>query len=754
MGVKNLDFKQIAMNYGEKIGLGVGAGLMLLLVFWGVTSGTSTPTSKEEIAENGTKAQSAIQSRAVEEEKLKPKDVPSKPELERRTVEFNKPIPEGAVPLPSPFYARTPFDDTYRTNPDVLAPIEIVGRAVPIAVRIKQIDVKNETAVIIDAERTIGIGRVQSKKKTQEAIKQFRNFGAAGGEGAPGMGMAGMGGMGMMGMGGMGGMGGPMMGKGKFGQKPFKPEEKPKDEPPIEGSLDIVTHANVKPIKQVKPDDVIAETLAPARTVLVVGSFPHRKQQQEIARALKIDESEVPLLYRRLEAQRREIVPKNAPLPNGGRAKEDLVKVGPNRYEPLDPDKGWATLDFSKGPIQWLFSLTVEFEDELDPMLKALEVGRLVMDLPKPQRGKYPDLASELKSVQEAKDNLEKDAQKNAPPPREHPGLPKQIDPFNREGRIRGSEGSGAKPGATAKPPGGGGLAPIQAGSGGGRPGTDDALPPATGGREGSYGPPTNCLIRFLDYDPNVLRPGATYEYRVRVVLHNPNYRQHAQVQDQRFAEVEELKGAWSTPNLRVTLPEENLVFADVREVKGIDRETHKAAIQLHKWLQGVRTQTDFHPVGEWWVEKLLVARGEYIGRVNETRYIVWVSTGIDPATNKIGLDVFKHVKNDPENLWTGALLVDFESYARPGIPGGIPGGGKVTHQYPGKPGFTEDTPTEILFVDEQGRLMARHQHADAADPDRSERSSRWERWVQSVKESLQGVRRETSGGNKPTFDK
>ncbi len=733
MGVKGMDMKQLAMKHGERIGLGVGAGLMLLLVFWGVTSGTSTPTTKDEIAQNAQKGQSAIQSRDVVKEKLKPENVPSEAELGRRKDEFNRPIPEGAYALAHNFYARHAFDDTYKTNPPVLAPIEMVGRGINEAIRIRQIE--KGLVTVLDPEKTINIKRAQKPKakERQDAMDRFKQFG---GEGAPGMG-------GMMGMGGgMMGMGGPgmMRGKGAFGQKPLKPEEKPKDEQPIEGQLEITPHAILKKLADLKPDDVIAETLAPLRAVYLVGTFPHKKQMQEIARALRIDEDQVPLLYQAPEIQRREVVPKNTRLPSGEFAKEDLVKVGPNRYEPLDPEKGWATLDHKW--LKWLWSLTVEFEEEEDPLLKALLVGRLALPkMPKPQRGKYPDLTSELQSVQEAKDQLEKEAAKNAPPPREHPGLPRDSDPFNPEAG-RGDEGTATKPGATANPPGGGGLTPIQAGSGGGKAGLDTEQPRTTG-REAVAGSPTNSLIRFLDYDPQ-MRPGFTYEYRLRVVLHNPNYKLHTQVQDQRFAEVAELKGPWSTPNLRVTLPEEVHIYADAREGKIAERETGKAAIQLHKWLPGVRTSTDFHPVGEWWVEKLLVPRGEYIGRVNETKYIVWVSTAIDPSTNKVGVDVFKAVKHDPENLWTGSLLVDFETYARLGLV--IPSGGKVNHFYPGKVTYPEDTPTEILFVDEHGRLMARQQHRDREDPERTERFARWETWKQKVMDSLKGLHKEGTG--------
>jgi hypothetical protein len=690
MSVKNVDFKQLAMNYGERIGLAVGAALMVLLIIWGLTAGPSTATDKEEIKANADKAQKAIQASQVVEHKLIPKDVPPEKELVRRQVAFNTTIPDDAFPLRSPFYQRSPIDDQYRTNPNILTPIEIKATPVHVAVRIRQI-VKDQ-ATVIDPDKTLNYTKVKrDKKQDQDALKRFKSFGGDG-----------PGGMGMMGMAGMGGMAGMMGGpRGRFAQKPFKPEDKPKEAAAPEGQLEITTHVIQKKLADLKPEDVIAETLAPVRGVLIVGSFPHRKQMQEIARALKLDESQVPLLYLPGEVQRREIVPKDGRLPNGDVAKQD-----------------WATVDLKW--VRWLFSLAVELEKESDPLLKALEIKGLVMHLPKPQRGKYPDLAAELKSVQEAKETLEKEAKENAPPPPVHPGMPQEIDPFNPEGG--GPEGDKA------------------------RTGQPKTRKPGEGAGDFS-GTPTNSLIRFLDYDPQ-MRPGLTYEYRLRVVLHNPNFGQHDRVQEARHAESKEIKGPWSTPVLRVTMPEEVHIYADAREIKGIDRDTHKASIQLHKWLQAVRT-ADLHPVGEWWVEKLMVGRGEYIGRVDKARYIVWVSTAIDPANRTIGVDVFKQVKNDPENLWTGALLVDFETYQLP--QGVVPSGGKVPQKF-GNRVWQEESPTEILFVDELGRLMAHHQHVDREDPDRTKRFTRWEQWVENVSNTLKGIKKEGSG-NQIKFD-
>ena len=48
---------------------------------------------------------------------------------------------------------------------------------------------------------------------------------------------------------------------------------------------------------------------------LIVGSFPHAQQMDEIAKALKWDKGRdgpMPIFYKRLEVQRREIVPKGA----------------------------------------------------------------------------------------------------------------------------------------------------------------------------------------------------------------------------------------------------------------------------------------------------------------------------------------------------------------------------------------------------------------------------------------------------------
>src|SRR5262249_25042587 len=131
---------------------------------------------------------------------------------------------------------------------------------------------------------------------------------------------------------------------------------------------------------------------------------------------------------------------------------------------------------------------------------------------------------------------------------------------------------------------------------------------------------------------------GKTYEYRVRVVLRNPNYKQVELVAVPDFAKFEELPGLWSAP-ARVTMPEEAYVYAEERASKSVAPRDFdlkdRVPVQVHKWLGNVRRHTGAHErVGEWWDDHVLSGRGEFIGR-NMNAATVLAPTPTAPPAKK-----------------------------------------------------------------------------------------------------------------------
>ena len=249
-------------------------------------------------------------------------------------------------------------------------------------------------------------------------------------------------------------------------------------------------------------------------------------------------------------------------------------------------------------------------------------------------------------------------------------------------------------------------------------------------------------MIRFLDLDLNTAEAaGRTYEYRLRVVLQNPNFERRDLVENIDFARDKELRGGWS-PVARVTFPEEAFVFVDERireKTSSTDKDTDRVPLQLHKWLGFINTRgvVDAERVGDWWVDRVLAPRGEYIGQgrmtnpplpgqkpnYEEIQMIVWLATAPDPeATSKMGTDKFLP-KLRTDALSTRMLLADFE------------GGYKVPRRVTGKPMYQEDLPADILVVEPNGRMYAKTLHKDKEDLDRKGRAEAWDKWFKFVKD-------------------
>jgi hypothetical protein len=547
-------------------------------------------------------------------------------------------------------------------------------------------------------------------------------------------------------------------------------------------------------INLVEDRHILANNLYPARIAYIVGSYPHAKQMEEIAKALRIPNQEAPLLYKGLEVQRREIVLKGTRMPDGTVIAEDMVRMPadrslkalssfpPNLQNPQTEANaaaaGWVTIDQKN--IARLLNLAVELEPEDDPAQRALmeQCDRLIMKRPKAQRGSYPDIVKELKQVNDA---LEKIREKGKPPPRKRdPRLgPDDFDPFGMAsedrfggaggGLERGGGGGGAGPlgagggagslspgGGSSRPPGypgGGGEASLRPGGGAG--GGAAGIGSGAGGGAAGIGGPTgggagsllnefqdmHGLIRFLDLDLNTAEAaGKTYEYRLRVVLQNPNFGHPNVVENPDFAKEEFLKGGWS-PTTRVTFPEEAYVFADERardKSSGVDKELDRVPVQIHKWLGFISTRGVIgdERVGDWWVERVLAPRGEYLGlgrmtnpplpgkpNYEEIPLIVWLATQPDAdSNNKMGTETI-NPKLRTDALTTRLLLADFE------------GGYRVSRRPPGKLLYYEDLPAEILVVEPNGRMYAKTLTKDKEDTDRKTRFDTWDKWFKFVKD-------------------
>jgi hypothetical protein len=217
--------------------------------------------------------------------------------------------------------------------------------------------------------------------------------------------------------------------------------------------------------------------------------------------------------------------------------------------------------------------------------------------------------------------------------------------------------------------------------------------------------------------------PGQTYEYRVRVVMMNPNHKQPQLVSRPEDALMEELFGLWSEPSGRVTFTDEALVYADEPQKRDTRDRSYRPVtkdmvpVQIHKWIgniPGVGT------VGNWWVDRTQAVKGEFIGQKKEVpNLVVWVATAFDQMTQQMGMEVLQ--KREVPAFITGKLLVDFEG-----------GNEKVSHKAFNK-SVPEDVPAEIMVVEPNGRMIVKKLVQDKNDQERQDRYDNWKKWVESV---------------------
>jgi hypothetical protein len=244
--------------------------------------------------------------------------------------------------------------------------------------------------------------------------------------------------------------------------------------------------------------------------------------------------------------------------------------------------------------------------------------------------------------------------------------------------------------------------------------------------------PPEHCLVRVLDV---TVRPGTTYQYRLRVRMANPNQGKKETVPGGPGVM---LVSPWHDLPAPVVMPPEVVYYAvDQMELEG--RRSYKGpkwnarpgqvVLQAHRWVDHVRVSTLDLPVGEWVVaERFAVYRGEQVGRHVRVEVPVWdylrekfviAAPRGRGARAPAGVDVdFGYGYRDhtpPE-----AVLVDFE-------------GGSVRHASAGRRVADAYAP-QALLLNPDGKLALLEGALDARDRERRERLRAYRARVEEVK--------------------
>jgi len=179
------------------------------------------------------------------------------------------------------------------------------------------------------------------------------------------------------------------------------------------------------------------------------------------------------------------------------------------------------------------------------------------------------------------------------------------------------------------------------------------------------------------------------------------------------------------------------------------DRQT---IVQIHKWIdEAAPTDSrDLSPVADWVIgERILVSRGEYVGRPGRTEVPIWKMSNDAPGLLLAG----KAKENGVEINFAPSrptevnyILADFEgtdyTYERPG---------KGTETRPAVVKET-DRMSEMMLVGPDGKLLARDSISDAKDADRAERLKVYRDHITKAREGQSSAKTPGKDSGTPVF--
>jgi hypothetical protein len=679
MALKEFNAKQFLLEKGEWVGLGValliavpvlGIGLMMVL-------NSPSPASNVAAIEQLTKAADQRINSA------KPPDDAEKPPKEVDAVVSYERVDPDQYSTPDLWFVPSSMEDTHRRSPEILPPSDFRVDYVRGGVKGYILDSTGKRVAVIKSKSAL----VVKDRRTKKLVKLDQRMGALAGGGRGGMvpspgipsGGRGFGGPAYGAPGGGAGGGGGM-------------------------SVPSTSWSDLDKVGN-NPDERLEEQIYPVRMVIVTGTFPYRQQMEEFRRALKkrsLDElfgmigtDEAAWQFLGFKIQRRVL------------SLDGREKSGWQDYE-----------DTLNGRFAGLFAVASDYEKENPDYYKyegTLNKG-LVMVRPQLERGEYPKI--EIDSLKKSLTKLDKEAQ--------GPEVKRPLSELSRKLQKQGTNiWDPLNPFITEEEEEM--NKPVQ----------DKPAPPTTESPDKKKDSendsemliPDKALVRFMDV---TVEPGNVYEYRIKVRMRNPNYHQK-NLAYSALRELKEIEASEWTQVPQVAVPYDISYYA-MDEKPGRD-----AIMQIHRWvdylLKDPQNENTKTPLGDWTIaEKLPVRRGEYIGRIFETKVPVWNiekedwELGVNPRNRldrKIPVDYTARTSRslDP------ALLVDYE-------------GGKEVQDIlevrtlegrPKSSRVVDTVPVQMLILTSEGKLIVRNQPDDNANEERVARHKAWKDWVSDI---------------------
>jgi hypothetical protein len=740
MAMKDFDYKKFLLEKGERVGLIAAAVLAVLLLVTslllpphGFFSGSSVQNAKA-LRDPTANLENQLLTR-------KPADADKPPKEAVELIDIKQTYVDGGEHMMANLSPEPAGPGSGRRVPQVYP----VAEAVAVA---KHIDLQ---AYVMD----LGPEKLIYALKGDKSVSRASSPDAARLTGMMGRGMMG-GGRAPMGFGGRGGLGGPGRGRrggeggrsgaGKGGQLPEETPEK------------RLVAIRLNELAKAKYDS-LAQQVLPVRTVVIGASFPYRKQIEEFRAKLN------------LKSAREVLGEPSAEKTREGKRLHSLRFLGvqlQRREIDLDgrPREQWADVPLGEKYADYVLLSGKRFEPELRKYERVLIPG---MYMPKLARFRGAARPERARGRDEGDDPNDEGAttDEGVATPAPRPGDPKKKTAKPKE-MVRSQWPAveemlphlqeavealkGKKVALPAKPPAEFDTTGLNVFGQAPEEDTRDGAARKPAGqteadKDGNL--PEYCLVRLIDV---TVKPDKTYEYRLKILMANPNYHRN-DVANPDYAREEKLEADWSQVPIRVTVePERHYYAVDEVDVEGRRNyykgdpfrdqyrmpinKSQQVVLQAHLWLEELKTRNDTEPtvLGEWVIaERFPVFRGEYIGRTERVQLPVWrinkeaFEIAADATTRKTRPGVEVHF-GAGGRLDQEPLLVDFvpseQYYERPVSRAGGPDIRRIKDQ----------AGVEALMVAADGKLQVLDGALDLEDATRRTRLNEFQEWVKEVK--------------------
>jgi hypothetical protein len=258
-------------------------------------------------------------------------------------------------------------------------------------------------------------------------------------------------------------------------------------------------------------------------------------------------------------------------------------------------------------------------------------------------------------------------------------------------------------------------------------------------------------LIRFIDVD---VEPGKTYIYSLQVRMANPNYKHPERVAFKALSDEKELLSpvVWTRPVVISPELEYYVVDQDLLDPKYLTREKASGfetadkgvSLQIHRWVKDFELEGSpelFGKLGAWIIaDQMKAHRGEFLGKNDVVVQLpVWDVTKMSfSLTAEPGM-----VKGKTSRDNKPVAFVDLQPHDPPPLVVDYKGGRKAYPDKPGKYAIKDEGAIQMLVLSPSGKLELLNSGRDS-DPrtpygiERVERYAAWQEMLEKMKKLTQ----------------